>query len=270
MSPRPLLRFASFVTLVLGAPALAFRLLAPETAEAAGPAMLVFLLTPALAGWGLSLGVRPVPQARHPAVVAAIGISLAIVGASTAVSFAGGSWVLGGTLNLSAAATGMVSGLLTSTFEELGWSAGGIRLARGALGPRAGVVGLGVVWACWHLVIATSAPAEVQLGMFGTDGPLGAPRVLAFVAGCVAYRVVLVALRDRADSVWPAVAAHAAGNVLLNAIIGSGWARLDPAASWVTFPGPTGLPFLAFTLAAVVGVRWRWPGAAPTDTSRRS
>lgn len=40
-------------------------------------------------------------------------------------------------------------------------------------------------------------------------------------------------------------------------------ARLDPAASWVTFPGPTGLPFLAFTLAAVVGLRWRWPGTIP-------
>lgn len=260
-------RFWALAVGVIGAPALAFAALAPADAEAAGPAMLVFLLSPALLANALAWGLPRRPARRiGPAVGAAVAVTSGIIAVSALAAVAGGALVVGGEVDAAAGAAGAVSGAVTSTLEELGWAAGGIAVARASLGPRLGVVGLGVVWAAWHLVVAAMAPPEVVRGLFGTADSLGAARIGLFVLGCVAYRVVLTALRDRADAVWPAVAAHATGNVILGGLIGSGWARLAPDGPWVAFPGPTGVPFLVAAAVAAVGlVRFsgRWPARAP-------
>ncbi|MEQ1571854.1 MAG: lycopene cyclase family protein, partial [Myxococcota bacterium] len=249
-------RFWALTAGVIGGPALAFAALAPTDAATAGPAMLVFLLGPALVGNALAWGLPRLPARRAASAVGlAVGLTAAIIAVGALGAVAGGALVLGGKVDLAAALTGALGGALTSTLEELGWAAGGLTVARAGLGPRLGVLGLGLVWAGWHLVVAALGPPEVVLGLFGTAGPLGAWRIGLFVAGCVAYRVLLTALRDRADAVWPAVAAHVTGNVLMGGLIASGWATLAPEGPWLLFPGPTGLPFLAATVAAAAWLR---------------
>lgn len=246
------LRYAAFALWTLGAPALAFLALAPKDANEAGPAMLVLLLSPALAGFVATRGLPTQPPGGPtlPAVGLAFGVMCAVITVSTLGAFAGGALVPTGSFVAAGALPGAITGLVTSSLEELGWGAGGITLARRAFGPRVGVLSLGVLWAAWHLVVAALAPPAVVLGMFGTEHPLAPARVVAFIVGCVAFRILVTALRDRSNNVWPAVAAHATGNVLLGALVGSGVARIDADGPWALFPGPTGLPFLLATAAA--------------------
>ena len=262
-----MLRLCVFVAAVLGLPALAFVAVNPQTADQAGPAMLVFLLTPAIAGWALSRGLRAVPVRRPAALGAtvrlagAVTLLIALVGAAGALL--GGALVGGGAVSMAGAAGAALGGGLTSVVEELGWSAGGLLLARSALGPRWGVIGLGVIWAAWHLVVAWFAPAAVVSGMFGREDPFQWGLIACFFVSCVVYRFVLVQLRDRANRVWPAVVGHAAPNMLFGALVGSGWAHFDPAVSWVTFPGPPGIPFLLAATAAGVALALRAGLATP-------
>ena len=248
------LRFVVFAARTLGAPALAFLALAAQDAEAAGPAMLVLLLSPALAGFVLTRGLGPAPSAGPtlPAVAVALGAMSAVIAVSALGAFAGGTLVAAGPFAPAGVFPGAVTGLVTSTLEELGWGAGGLVLARRALGERAGVLALGLLWSAWHLVVAGLAPPAIVVGMFGTDHPLEPARLASFIAGCVAFRHLITLLQRRSNNVWPAVAAHATGNVLLGALLGSGVARLDPEGPWAWFPGPTGLPFIAATLVAIV------------------
>jgi hypothetical protein len=72
-----MVRLLLFTAWVLGAPSLAFRLLAPSDAESAGPAMLVFILSPALAGFLLSRGLPAQPSATNQQKLRGMGRSSA-------------------------------------------------------------------------------------------------------------------------------------------------------------------------------------------------
>ena len=246
-----------------GAPTAAFLALAPVDAAAAGPAMLVFLLAPATGGFVFSRGlVRPPARAwGRPALLATL-LAASLVGIGLLTGLVGGAVAPGDRFDLAGGAAGAATGVVTSTLEELGWAAGGLAIARAAFGRQLGVFVLGALWAPWHLVVARFAPADQVLAMFGATAPLEEGRILAFVVGCVAYRALLTRLQDRADAIWPAVAGHVAGNVLAGGLFGSGLLRLVPDGPWAFFPGPTGLPFLIGTLAAVVWLDRRAPRAA--------
>lgn len=254
-------RWAAFSGAVIGLPAAAFFAVAasavgPVDAEAAGPAMLVFLATPAIAAFLLSRGLRVALRPRRPALGRAVGLTAALVSVTAGIAWLAGTLGPGPGLDPQALVGALLGAVVTSTVEELGWAAGGTTIARAALGPKAGPIGLGVLWAAWHLVIAALAPAVIVTGMFGA-GPLSAPRMVCFVLGVVVYRVFLTALRDRADAWWPAAAAHVTGNVVLGGMIGSGAVMLTEDGPWWAFPGPTGVPFL-LGAAALAAFARRW------------
>lgn len=247
-------RLLLFTAWVLGAPSLAFYVSAPTHAESAGPAMLVFILSPAIAGFVLSRGLkkqessRPVTQ-KLAGLALAVGVTLTTYLASTIAAVASGALVRGTPAAGPGAGAAVASALVTSTLEELGWAAGGLAIFRAALPERLAIPTLGVVWACWHLVVAAFAPPEIATGMF----PLGSPFSLllpGFVLGCVALRLLLTELRDRAWTVWAAAAGHAVGNVILGALLGSGTLSFAPDVGWWAFPGPTGIVFFALTMSA--------------------
>jgi len=250
-------RFVAFVAAVLGLPAAAFLVVAPTDAETAGPPMLVFLATPALAAFLLSRGLPRPRTTPKPALLPAVGLTAALVTVTGAIAWAAGTVGPGPGFDPSAAIGAVAVALITSTVEELGWAAGGTTVSRAALGPRVGVLALGLVWAAWHLVVAALAPPVTVGGMFGM-GDLTPARVTCFVLGVVVYRIVLTALRDRADALWPAAAAHATGNVVLGGALGSGALAFTPDGPWWAFPGPTGLPFLVGAAAIAVLLRRRW------------
>lgn len=246
-----MVRLLLFTAWVLGAPSLAFQVLAPTDAESAGPAMLVFILSPALAGFVLSRGLPGQPSTTNAQKLR--GVGLAFVVTLTTILLSTGAAVALGALVRGTPAAGagaaIASAFITSTLEELGWAAGGLAIVRAALPERVAIPTLGVVWACWHLVIAAFAPPEVAIGMF----PLGTPFALAlagFVLGCVALRLLLTELRDRAGTVWAAAVGHVVGNVLLGALLGSGVLAFSPDGPWWAFPGPTGLVFFTLTMMA--------------------
>lgn len=252
-------RYALLTAWVLGGPSLAFLALQPADEAAAGPAMLVFILAPATGAWLFSRGLPAVDAPADAPVgstsALAVRLMLGITLLNLPLALGTGALQAGPGFDPRGAIGGVVSGFLTSALEELGWAAGATRIARAAGGRDGGVFALGFVWAAWHLVVAAFAPPEAVRSMFGTDAALDAGRIASFVAGCVALRFLITALRDRADRLWPAVAAHATGNVVLGALIGGGLVRLDPAAPWWFFPGPTGVGFLALTLGALAWVR---------------
>lgn len=248
MADKAAWRFIGFVVGSVGLPALVFLVSRPYHAAEAQPAMLALLLSPVTFGWLTTRGfARSPPSARPTTTLRAVGLALAVMGmlimGSIAAAFAAGAMVLAGPAILGRGVAGAVMGMATSTLEELGWAAGGTALARGVAGPRLGIAVLGLVWAAWHLVVAGFAPPETVVGMFGTEHPFVPGRLISFVLAFVAFRFLLTTLRDRADNVWPAVAGHAFGNVLLGALLGSGWAKLVPDGPWVFFPGPAGSRF---------------------------
>ena len=254
-----MLRYLAFSLLVLGAPSAAFLALRAETAEAAGPAMLVFILAPAVAALLCSRGLPPTEERPVSGAGSAIALAFAVVTAITAIdlglALATGAVTRGLGWSAEGALRGAASGVITSTLEELGWAAGGTRIARATGGRDGGVLALGLVWAAWHLVVAAFGPPEAVAAMFGTNQTLDQVRIGSFALGCVAFRFLLTALRDRADNLWPAAAGHVAGNLWLGMLIGGGAIHLNPTGPWAFFPGPTGLGFLGLT-----GLAWLWLG----------
>ena len=191
-----------------------------------------------------------------------MGITLTIVLSATAAAMILGKAHLGGlSPTPQAVATAMAGSGLTSVLEELGWAAGGLSLARVALGQRLGVLVLGGIWALWHLV-----PVHFRIGLF-PDLEAGPPaRISAFIAACFVYRALLTRLRDQAGSWLGAAAGHAAPNVVMAGLISSGmagWSR-----SWWAFPAPGGLIFLALATAALVLVSRNRPSSENEDLQR--
>lgn len=258
------MRFVVFAAIVLGVPSGLFVLLEPSSAEEAGPAMLALILLPSLAGALLARGL-PREEVRRRSVVGGVGLAVGVTAAVVALSAVTGvatgavRWL--GTGTIGAAAGTLAASVVTSTLEELGWAAGGLRVARASLGRHAGLVALSVVWALWHPVVAAFAPAETVAMMFPRGDMFEPGPLIGFFVGLWAYRLLLTELRDQSASVWPAVAAHVTGNVLLGAPLGGGYASTPPEGPWWGFPSATGVFFAVAALVATWLVRRSAPRA---------
>jgi len=240
------LRFAAFGLGVLVLPAL---LMGSGQADLQNLGKLVMILGPAVLGNALAWGLTTErPGLRPSEILRAALITLAIVLSATAAALILGKAHLGGlSPTPQAVATAMAGSGLTSILEELGWAAGGLTLARQALGPRLGVLALGGIWALWHLV-----PVAFRIGLF-PDLEAGPPAMIAaFIAACFIYRALLTRLCDRAGSWLGAAAGHAAPNIVMAGLIAGGLGGWG--GSWWAFPAPGGLIFLALAAGALVWV----------------
>lgn len=232
------LRFAGFVAVVLGAPA---ALMASDADELRQLGSLVMILSPAAAGLLLSLGLPSGRSDRRWGMVALAGaVTLAVAGLALLAAFAGGALRDGAPM----AATAVGATLLTSFLEEAGWALGGLRLAVIGFGRRWGVPLLGLVWAAWHLIPA-------GFGVMFPELQQAPPAMLAaFVAGCVAYRLLLTSFVAHAGTWLAAAVGHAAPNMALAWLMASGVDLMPRGDSWWLFPAPGGLVFLVAAATA--------------------
>lgn len=251
------LRFTVFIAVVLGAPAV---LMAAGDPRLADLGKLVMILSPAVAGLALNLGVgRSAGPRRWGWVARAAAITLAVAAGAVAVALMAGAARFGppagdGQLVLTRAG---ISGL-TSVLEELGWAGGGLALAIGAFGRRWGVGVLGLAWAAWHLI-----PTFLKVGLFPQLEAAPPAMLGAFVLACLIYRELLTALRERAGTWLAAAAGHAAPNIALAAAMAGGLGGFDGTRAWPFFPAPGGLVFPVLALIALLAVR------RPTASGRR-
>jgi len=252
------LRFWLYVAMVLGLPSLTFVALQPTTHAEAEPGMLVLIVVPALAGFlvtrGLDRREPAAPWSVMRGVLLGSAVTLVIVGVSLALAVATGAARLTGEGAPEAAIGAIGAAVVTGTLEELGWAGGGLQVARNALGRWLGVGVLGLVWAAWHLQVAALAPAQTAASLFPRGDPFAPGPLVGFIFGCVAYRFLLTELRDASRSPWPAVAAHATGNIALGGLLAAGALVLPPEGPWVTFPSVNGIvfPIGALVAAALV------------------
>ncbi|WP_278265234.1 type II CAAX endopeptidase family protein [Nocardia sp. AG03] len=173
-----------------------------------------------------------------------IGLITAIAAVQTVIAVAGGIWPLNPVDEISAAAIWIVPVLLMqSAFavgEEFGW--------RGWLATRAASWGFwplalvsGVVWMIWHLPV---------LAVVGDRPPWD---IVIYFVGMLPWAPLLLALRWRSGSVWPAVLTHGAINSIRVFVLQSvpdatdhllieviGWILTLAAAMWLmrTSPAP--------------------------------
>lgn len=172
---------------------------------------------------------------------AGVGIIAAIAAVQTAIAVATGIWALN-PLDQILLATPWILPVfvMQSVFaigEEFGW--------RGWLATRAASWGFwplavvsGLVWIIWHLPV---------LAVIGDLSPLG---ILVYFAGMLPWAPLLLALRMRSGSVWPAVLAHGAINsvrvYLLQSVPAAtdhllieviGWVLTVGVAVWLMRPG---------------------------------
>lgn len=144
--------------------------------------------------------------------------------------------------------------MLFAASEEFGW--------RGYLDPQLeelGVMGLrrhllvGLIWGIWHF------PYVIGLGdytvlPFVVFAPLF---LVATIAMAVWYGVV----RQRTDSVWPAVVAHGVGNATIWPLVTNDSLQID--APLVFAPRPDAL-LMCGLLIALAAVLWRTSQTSPT------
>jgi membrane protease YdiL (CAAX protease family) len=169
-----------------------------------------------------------------------IGIIAGIAGIQTAVALASGIWQLNPLEQIAGATVWVVPVLLMQSIfaigEEFGW--------RGWLATRAASWGFwplalvsGLVWIVWHLPV---------LAVIG-DRPV--VDIVIYFAGMLPWAPLLLALRWRSGSVWPAVLAHGAINSIRVYLLQSvpdgtdhllieviGWVLTLAVAAWLVRP----------------------------------
>lgn len=248
-------KFALFALVVLGVPG---SLMALDDPRIGDLGKLALILSPAVAGLVLNRGLGDRGAARWSGVPLAAGVTLAVAGLALAVAFMTGVAAFGtppAAPQVIAQSVGAVA--LTSVLEELGWAGGGVALATAAFGRRAGIPVLGVIWAAWHLI-----PAFLKVGLFPELETAPPAMLLAFVASCVVYRLLLTHLQLRAGTWWAAAAGHGLPNMALAAALAAGVGTFDLSAGWWWFPAPGGLAFPAFALVALLLLLRTAPRAA--------
>jgi hypothetical protein len=252
-------RFALFAVLVLGLPGV---LMQGPDAQTVDLGKLALILGPAIFGNALAfgLGSRSGPIVwRYVAIAGVATLSICAIALAASI-LAGSSSFSGPALDRSATIAALAGTCLTSVLEELGWALGGLTLAVRAWGERAGVLLLGFVWALWHLV-----PVVLQVGLFPELERAPPMMLAAFVACCIAYRVLLTAFVVRANSWLAAAVGHLGPNLFITAFIAGGLVVLPAAEDWPLFPAPGGVLFLALVLLAVIVLhRLRTPPPAAT------
>lgn len=175
-----------------------------------------------------------------------IGIIAAVAAAQTAIAVTTGIWPLNPLGDIAEAAIWIVPVFVMQSLfavgEEFGW--------RGWLATRAASWGFwplalvsGLVWIVWHLPV---------LAVIG-DRPIG--DILIYFAGMLPWAPLLLALRWRSGSVWPAVLTHGAINSIRVYLLQSvpdatdhllieviGWVLTLAAAMWLMRGGGAPAP----------------------------
>ena len=122
---------------------------------------------------------------------------------------------------------GLVVGLTAGVFEELGWTG----FATPSLKKRHSVLAtglvMGVLWSAWHIL-----PAIWGMGNCTGTIPLPLFLIVDGLAGLPAFRVLMVQVYDRTESLFVAMVMH----VSLT------------ATTLILTPRATGLPLLAYCL----------------------
>ena len=145
-----------------------------------------------------------------------------------------------GLLTVSAPSThlvlGLVTGIVAGLFEELGWTGFAVQRLRLRYGVVVTGLIVGVVWGAWHLLV-------VWWGSTETSGSLSMAVYLPAMAFSflVPYRVLMVWVYDRTDSLLLAMWMHAsltASVRILDPVPISGWSIVTynlvlGAALWV-------------------------------------
>jgi membrane protease YdiL (CAAX protease family) len=255
-------RALAFFAAVLVLPSLAFVLVAPRDEAAAGPAMLVLLFAPATSAFVVSRfapKVERVPRRLGEVARAALVMAVVITFTTLVALFAGAAVVVP-RFSLLGGLVGALPFVVTSVLEELGWATFAPRVVFAAFPRGIGTLLLSLVWAAWHLVVAVFGPRDLVESFFRRADALAPGPVLGFVAGCVAYRFLLVELTHRAGTSLAAIASHLVPNAILGFLLGSGALSFPSGVRWWAFPGPTGLPFALAALVAFVLVRRRVGG----------
>ncbi len=251
------LRFTLFAVLVLGVPGV---LMQGPDAQTIDLGKLALILGPAIFGNALAvgLGTRSGPIVwRHVALAGVVTLSICALSLAASI-LADQSNFSGPVLDRPAAIAALAGTCLTSVLEELGWALGGLTLAVRAWGERAGVLVLGCLWALWHLV-----PVVLDVGLFPELERAPPLMLVAFIASCIAYRVLLTGFVVRANSWLAAAIAHLVPNLFVTAFSVGGLGVLPAADDWYLFPAPGGVLFLALVLlaASVLYVREQDPSS---------
>lgn len=138
------------------------------------------------------------------------------------------------TLLLSALAYGLIGALV----EEVGWTGFAVPRLRARYGVLATGIGVGLVWGAWHGLqmwwVGSTSFGTVPPGIFLPAYMVGA------VAALAAYRVLMVWVYDRTESLLIAVLMHAS---------------YIASTLFILAPPTTGMPFLVYS-GAFVGVLW--------------
>ena len=130
-------------------------------------------------------------------------------------------------------------GLLAGVFEELGWTGFAIATVRQRYGVLATGLIVGIWWSAWHLLpnvwSSRAASGELAVSLF-----LAATAVGVFVGYLTAFRVLMVWVYDRTESLFVAMLMHVSittSLLILNPLDISGAQLLDysfalAAAAW--------------------------------------
>jgi membrane protease YdiL (CAAX protease family) len=102
--------------------------------------------------------------------------------------------------------TGIAVGMAAGIFEELGWTGFAIPKLRLSYGMLATGLIVGFIWGAWHVLVTVWASGDSS-GNFDYD--LLLPPMIFYVAVLPAYRVLMVWVYDRTESLLVAMLMHA-------------------------------------------------------------
>ncbi len=165
---------------------------------------------------------------------------------------------------LALVAGGLAGAFIKNIFEEFAW--------RGYLAPKVSSLGLnayvgyalvGLIWGCWHIPYWLFMLDRAQLAASTTQSL--ATFVPFAIINLIAASIVYGELRQRTNSVWPAVLMHAVGNALVDVLAVSSLIRILPGTDWLVSPAHQSV--LTLIIFVVIGVglhraRVNRPGAA--------
>ena len=128
---------------------------------------------------------------------------------------------------------GLVVGLTAGLFEEIGWTGFAIPRLKLHYGVLTTGLIVGLLWSAWHVLV-------VSWGIGDRAGtiPVALFMVVDGLAGLPAFRVLMVWVYDRTDSLFVSVLMHVS----------------ITACTLILTPQTTGIPLLAYGLAFAVAV----------------
>ncbi|MGQ0604868.1 MAG: CPBP family glutamic-type intramembrane protease, partial [Anaerolineales bacterium] len=156
---------------------------------------------------------------------------------------------------LASLAMGLLPAFIKNIFEEFAWRG---HLAPGlqALGVSdwANHLGVGVVWAVWHLPYYLFLLDRAVLTAY-TSLPMWAFLLMTFV-GILALALVYGELRLLTNSVWPAVLLHTVSGALAYPLAVDGFVQIAPRMDWLISPGPHSLLSILASILIGCGLYW--------------